>query len=526
MKIDRLKLQEFRNLKAFEIDFDENAPTMVILGRNGCGKSNLIEALVEIFRDLEDGKTSCFSYEIKYLCHGHRIEVINCLGDKKHQQFSVDGSLVSRKDFDSLRNELLPKHIFAYYSGWNRRLESGFDEPTRKLYKQWLDNEDRRIPLRRLFYCRKEYSQLVLLAFFLSNDDSVKKALSDYLNIQCFESVLFTLRKPWWRSSGKPNKVQLTEGDPRFWYARGAFKHFLDDLWNHAIAPIYNEGTLEKDIRGRKESTERLYLFIKDLESLKALAKNHEPKTFFGLLESLFLCDLIDEVQVTVQHKSAGRIRFDMLSEGEQQLLTVLGLIIFTQQDESLFLLDEPDTHLNPAWIYNFYSLLEANFPQADSQLVIATHNPLMIGSLNKNQIRILTRTDNVIIANEPDYDPIGIGVEGLLKSELFGLRSTLAPVLIKKLDRHYELLGNQNKTESEQSEFMQLASELNELGISRTHPNPYFEAFATAMARKYSPEIQITLSTKQIEEQAELADAVLKEVLAEENASSTDINI
>ena len=53
MRIDWLKLPRFRNLREFEINFDESQPTTVVLGRNGSGKSNLIEALVEIFRDLE-----------------------------------------------------------------------------------------------------------------------------------------------------------------------------------------------------------------------------------------------------------------------------------------------------------------------------------------------------------------------------------------------------------------------------------------------------------------------------------------
>jgi hypothetical protein len=87
--------------------------------------------------------------------------------------------------------------------------------------------------------------------------------------------------------------------------------------------------------------------------------------------------------------------------------------------------------------------------------LIIATHNPLMIGSLHKNQVRILAQEDNRIVSSEPEYDPIGIGVEGLLKSELYGLRSTLAPEVLAKLDRHYELLGKEEKTDAEQAELI-----------------------------------------------------------------------
>ncbi|MEW6210938.1 MAG: AAA family ATPase [Acidobacteriota bacterium] len=272
-------------------------------------------------------------------------------------------------------------------------------------------------------------------------------------------------------------------------------------------------------MRRQGEKTERLYLFIKNEEELARLrGEQEDSKTLFGYLESLFLCDLIDEVRVTIERTDGARVRFHQLSEGEQQLLTVLGLLLFTQNDESLYLLDEPDTHLNPVWTYDFLKLLQDNIRAEKGQLLVATHNPLMIGSLHKNQVRIFTEGDNRTVAAEPEYDPIGIGVEGLLKSELYGLRSTLAPEILDKLDRHYALLGKQDKTEEEEMELIRLASELNELGISRTHPNPYFEQFANAMAR-HAPKRETALTKEEIDEQAKLADEVLAEILAEEKS-------
>ena len=151
-------------------------------------------------------------------------------------------------------------------------------------------------------------------------------------------------------------------------------------------------------------------------------------------------------MRVTVERTDGTRVKFTQMSEGEQQLPTVLGLLLFTQNDESLYLLDEPDTHLNPVWTYDYLKLLQENIRAEKGQLIIATHNPLMIGSLHKNQVRILAQEDNRIVSLEPEYDPIGIGVEGLLKSELYGLRSTLAPEVLDKLDRHYELLGKEKR--------------------------------------------------------------------------------
>ncbi|WP_437826364.1 AAA family ATPase [Sorangium sp. So ce1153] len=518
MRLDRLSIPSYRNLRNFEIDFDESQATTVLLGRNGTGKSHLIESIVEIFRELELGGAPPFAYVMEYVCRERAIKVdANPERSNKRIAITVDGKPVTQTAFQRNLDTYLPNYVFAYYSGWSSRLERHFDRPTRKHYERILKSPDRELPLRRLFFCRKEYSQLVLLAFFLAKSDSARELLEHYLEIRHFESALFVLKSPWWRGSGSPKKFQIAEGDARFWYARGAFKGFLERVWRRSLAPIRNNETVERDVRRQGESTERLYLFIKNESELAGLKEDgDDSKALFGYLESLFLCDLIDEVRVTVERTDGTRVKFSQMSEGEQQLLTVLGLLLFTQNDESLYLLDEPDTHLNPVWTYDFLKLLQENIRADKGQLIVATHNPLMIGSLRKNQVRILTAEHSGIAAAEPEYDPIGVGVEGLLKSELYGLRSTLAPEVLKKLDRHYLLLGKVDKTDEEQEEIMQLAAELNELRVVRTHPNPYFEQFANAMARRF-PHTDVALSRDEIDAQTKLADDVLAEVLEEE---------
>src|ERR1039458_8147641 len=75
MRIDRLHITEFRNLIDFEVDFDQTSNRQVIVGRNGVGKSNLLEALTRIFRDLDLEEESEFGYEIEYLCNQRCIKI-------------------------------------------------------------------------------------------------------------------------------------------------------------------------------------------------------------------------------------------------------------------------------------------------------------------------------------------------------------------------------------------------------------------------------------------------------------------
>ena len=73
MRIDKVYIESFKNLKQFSIDFDETQMNTVLLGENATGKSNFIEAIILIFKYIDLGKTppaaDYFDYMIEYKCH-------------------------------------------------------------------------------------------------------------------------------------------------------------------------------------------------------------------------------------------------------------------------------------------------------------------------------------------------------------------------------------------------------------------------------------------------------------------------
>jgi len=100
MHLERLTIKDWRNLRDFEIDFtrtpldDSGRPecdsdgrpielkSHAVIGQNGSGKSNLIEAIVTIFRDLDLKEKTDFEYELTYQVRGHSVE-IKATGDKR-----------------------------------------------------------------------------------------------------------------------------------------------------------------------------------------------------------------------------------------------------------------------------------------------------------------------------------------------------------------------------------------------------------------------------------------------------------
>lgn len=534
MQLHRLKILDFRNLRDFEITFTDSVTdtdgtaqefkSHAVIGPNGSGKSNMIEAIVTIFRDLDLNQKTDFAYELDYSCRGHRIQV-NAMEEKGNVSITENGDGDAKEFAISHLNrhakKYLPSHVFAYYSGRNERIEALFQQHQQKFYDALLGGSDEL--MRRLFYCRSVHSQFVLLAYLLKEDEECKRILSD-LNIEELDSVLFVLKRPYWYKPDMAEEI-LNNGDNRFWYARGIVQEFLDELWKVAVAPIDHTENRLLDFRGRKEKQDLLYVFVPDKEALTKLAeKIGEPSHFFKYLESTYISDLIDEVRINVKHSDInGNITFNQLSEGEQQLLTVLGLMRFTQEDQSLFLLDEPDTHLNPIWKLRYFDEIEkvvklqAQSATGDSQLIITTHDPMMIGSLRKEQVRILRKNRGGVSVEVPDSDPRGMGVAGLLKSELFGLRSTVDSETLRRLDRRNYLYAlGEKRTPEESAEMAQLSEELSDLGFAKDFKDPYYAKFVQKMAlhTKFHQEI---LTPEEQREQDAIADSIIEEILREE---------
>lgn len=337
---------------------------------------------------------------------------------------------------------------------------------------------------------------------------------------------MFVLKKPNWPGDKK-------KGDPKFWYAKGVVKDFLNDLWDASMAPIYSKATIREDFNKYPEQ-EQLYLYVSNQDKLQKLASKYGTNTeFFKSLESTYISDLIQEIRIKVKKRNVnGDITFKELSEGEQQLLTVLGLLRFTKEEESLILLDEPDTHLNPLWKWRYLNLLEkiAQEPES-SQILMTTHDPLVIGGLTKEEIRIFHAQKvkdengeelNKIKTFQPDFDPRGLGVAGILTSEFFNLPSAMDEETYNDLSRKRELevLKRDNKiNESQEKELESLLNSLSKVGFEKVQRDPLYDKFIQAVYK--NPDLKrAPINKEEREKQDKMMADLLKEIMDEEKES------
>ncbi|MCW4028339.1 MAG: AAA family ATPase [Candidatus Bathyarchaeota archaeon] len=508
MRLDKLFIGNFKNLLNAEINFDEKSLTTVLIGRNASAKSNLLEAIVSIFRHLDLNEDPPFKYKLSYLCRGRHIEIDADPQKNKMIQILVDGSPISFSVFSkSPDRRYLPNNVFGYYSGKSRRLEHYFDKHQEKFYRQLLEGQ--KTPLRPLFFARMVHSQYVLLAFFSFEEAESLNFLREYFGIVGFENATFVLKQPRWFQ-------KKAKGD-LFWGARGVVRGFLENLYSlETAAPIRRTERVTLPM-GRAKTEERLYLRIEDLNSLHKLASKYDNNVeFFKTLESTYISDLIHELKIRVKKEGVpGSLEFAELSEGEQQLLTVLGLLRFTKEDESLFLLDEPDTHLNPNWKLEYVDLLQRIVGKNEtSHVLVVTHDPLLVGGLKKEQVQIfrLQEPEKRVVILPPEKDPIGMGVAGLLTSELFGLPTTLDLETQRKLERKKELAVKKELTLEESQELEKLDEELRSMGFLDTFRDPLYSQFIKAIA-EYEQFEKPAMNREEKEEQAKLAKEIVEKL-------------
>lgn len=520
MRIDKVHIKtRFKNLEDFRIDIDEKAWETVLLGLNATGKSNFLESLVIIFRDLDliynhnRKATQPFDYYIKYECRSNAIEITF---EKGKYAFVVNRKPETTTVTKNIEH-YLPKHIFIYYSGISDRLADLYI-PHQKLYYDEIIKVGAKIGqfdnIRRIFLAQNVHANFALIAFYMFKEDQgdeTIKFLKEELNINDFSSALFMLKEPDWAKSRK-NK------DALFWGAKGLVRKFLEDLLLFSFAPIQHQARVDVSYK-KAETQDRLYLYLRDKTTFLDLVefKYKNKIELFNALESIHISDMLHDVKIKVQKEDVdGELSMAELSEGEKQLLTVLGLLKFTKDEESLILLDEPDTHLNPMWKWKFLDYLDRVVKRKENtQIIFCSHDPLVIGNLKKNQVQIFKKTkQGKTEAFNPYMSPREMSVSKILTSELFGIPSLMSKKLEDLLNQKRFLQAKSVEGElddMEHRQFEKLKNYFDHIGFNDETTDSRYNQFLklTSQNKAYS-------NRKYTEEEAEELDKIAKEVLNE----------
>ena len=105
-----------------------------------------------------------------------------------------------------------------------------------------------------------------------------------------------------------------------------------------------------------------------------------------------------------------GHFAFDAVSGGISALVDIAWQIFLysTLTDEFVVAIDEPEAHLHPALQRSVLPNLLQAFPQV--QFIVATHNPLVVGSTQDSAVYILSYDDDIWHADTQALEPKRFG--------------------------------------------------------------------------------------------------------------------
>ncbi len=257
MKLLSLRIDSrFRNLdKGFEIQFHQldkfdemtDFNPFCLVGLNGCGKSNILEALAQIFYHIElcvgkhlpkvlrqgaifnPRQCAVNAFTLKYLALSSEVNSVSqsqtflvtiskkdnvgpimtvmSKGDAPMMKFDLDNVQIS---LSSLIKSFLPQYVVAYSSGENETLSIPFIKSRFIHLFEFQENVvndvvDYSSPENSLIYVDANMSQAILLCCLLFEDKSTLSSLADYkyTGILSVKKFRMHLREQTFKEDGK-----------------------------------------------------------------------------------------------------------------------------------------------------------------------------------------------------------------------------------------------------------------------------------------------------------------------------------
>ena len=481
MKLERLWIKDYKNLRNCEVEFPQPHLINAVIGSNGSGKSNIVEAILHILIGVYFSKSPPFDFQFAFEAQNRRIAL---KGENRKLLVAVDGEERSPRFFaerlrDGAAQVYYPELTLAYYSGECQRVNQLIAKYRRHFERLTREpDSDRFRPL--FVQTANAQAQVILLALYAHGHT----VLLDRLGLKRLVDVVLVLRSP---SGFDPKRHE-----PKLWNTVGAVRR--------VIAAIDETASSEESRRiGRLpvqgagvdlDYTElRTYRFVAGSQGGRSLTSLAERLARVG--DNLYLA--LEHLRArgifaAVSYQLVGRVNdeqfeFDQLSEGEKQLLAVVGALQLINRPDNLVLLDEPDTHLNPQWSWDYPSMLTDAFDaeqRSRSAVLIATHTPIMISGMTRDQVLLARQpSDEGPTLTRPRRHPRGQGIANLLcSSEYFGLPSSLDKETQKLMDERLAISIKEVLTEGDKARLKVLNAQLEILSPGVSERDPEFVEF------------------------------------------------
>lgn len=353
MRLKWLYIDEYKNIKRQTFDFSIHNGITLLIGNNGSGKSNLIESISDIFSNLYQGSTSFETkgFALSYIDNGGVIYSV------KYR----DGELTKEVNGESatLANPLvLPKRVVAVYSGETTRLWNKFYRPIYENIVSQINSSSSFATLRlpEMIYLNHFYWDLSLLSLLCSEAEDIKTFCHNEIGIT--GTVYFEFN-------------YATQNDDN-----GGGYH------NYTSSRI-----LEFVKSFDKKQRYTVSQFIKCIEKA-----GFQRGDIFELLYCSYT-PKDGKIITNIKVEFNKGLSVADLSEGLKKRILVRSALEFAGQENSIYLLDEPDAHIH---LGKKKKVIEDINPYKDIKHIIMTsHSPTMCKYVGKDNPDSIMMLDN-----------------------------------------------------------------------------------------------------------------------------------
>jgi restriction system-associated AAA family ATPase len=451
---------------------------LCLIGHNGAGKSQILQNIAEIFQlifnyylpEEESGKPNNeLEFEIEYLfaevsSKNTRVKITRVKKSKNKATLTVEKH--SKNQWEVIQKtieiiKLLPSKVIAYTSGDNETLSVPFfvsREGYAKKVAESARNQGGEISDPRMLLVDYGTNLEVLVANLLLNKDSARKQLLEELNLKGLNSFrcVIQLAHPQAPSGGVTLTPQL-QGVIDNLVSCSTTQQIDENKRIYILDFLVDESTFEAFKHFWPDGALDLYSSFHKLAMLNDLVIPKAARTSFNqsIQERKFATRLPEpfsehkvfrfERVEFISKRTGEHVDYVSMSDGEHQLAQILGMFCMAKDKNTLFLLDEPESHFNPKWRVEFISKLlkmqtssgsrQGGSTAAMQDCLLTTHSPFVPSDMKRENVLIFKKDEGKISVRRPEIETFGGTFDAILQ-ECFLINPAMSEIPKAEIER------------------------------------------------------------------------------------------
>ncbi len=424
MRLKSVWISEYKNLRDFTLTFDGDSFLDVFVGKNGTGKSNFFEALVEIyhfiFSSVKRRSEIGFDFQIAYEIEGEEVCV-----RRENGEMTINNRIRA-----TMGSTPIPDNVIIYYSGHGDTIDTTvrrYAKAYARRNKKWKGDE-----ARQFISIGAEYKEMLLSILLMQPADcAARRYICEKLGINVTtETATLTLKPPAFEHP----TVEVGDTRSFLWGAQGISLAFVEKLLN-CVRGDFTRDSIYDRTRDRYTIPINRRLFAEEFTDGSA-------SELFRSLDNLKTLGMFESLSIPIGLDDGRPIFVRDFSDGQFQSIYIFAISELFKDRNCITLLDEPDSFLHPEWQFEFLKQVvdvAATEAAQTNHVLLSSHSASTVARSQKQEIQMFEIDDGCVSIRSSNKTSIikslSAGLISFSETEArmniaFNLKNTNGPVL------------------------------------------------------------------------------------------------